>query len=681
MRIDFIGRSVPPRALALSIAALSVPVIGALQFPEQLGNYGALLWLTALLPAFMLAYYRAWRGIATALAAGMATLSVTQAVALVIGRQVPDMLLGVVVAYVAIALGIGWLAESLHQERAVLEDMAFTDPLTELPNRRHGRLLLENEFAAAERGRDLSLVIFDLDDFKKYNDQFGHAAGDVALREFGSILERTTRRMDLSARFGGEEFVSILTSADTEGAVIFGDRIRATLAATDLEQGDGLTVSAGVATYHSSMRSPDELLAAADLALYEAKSQGRNCVRLFGNGMMESAPPERESPEELLEAVGEEPEDYPRAGIDIGKSKPPLKLLPNQITGFGKGRRVLVVEDDHQARSVLSSYLEREGFEVRQAFDVATGIEALTEEYDVVITDLRLPGQRGGELITAAKSRWPMTQVVAVTGLHHPRVAAEAMSAGADRYLFRPFGMPEMRGHLIDSLNRRDRMAERDTASAQLSDDARERQTAAMEAVLEGTASLARAVEARDPFTAQHASRVGRFAMRVAQELDPDETLIPRDGLLLGCQLHDIGKLTLPDRLLNKTGSLEPHERDSLERYPVIGRSLLSSLLDDEVALAIVGWHNECWDGSGYPDGLAGAAIPLAPRVVAVCDALDAMTSDRAHRPASGWGEAVAEIRDLSGSRYDPDVITAVLACVDDLHAIFLKSHNDTESE
>ena len=130
MGIDFSDRTVPPRALALSLAALTVPVIGAFQFPEQLGDYSALLWLTTLLPAFILAYYRAWRGIATALAVGMATLSLTQAAVLLVGRQVPDMLLGVVIAYVAISLCIGWLAESLHQERAVVEDMAFTDHLT-----------------------------------------------------------------------------------------------------------------------------------------------------------------------------------------------------------------------------------------------------------------------------------------------------------------------------------------------------------------------------------------------------------------------------------------------------------------------------------------------------------------------------------------------------------------------
>ena len=681
MGIDIIGRAVPPRAVFFSVAALAVPAIGSFQFAERLGNYGALLWLFALLPSFIMAHYRAWRGIAIALAAGMATLAVTQAAVFVLGRQVPDMLLGVVVGYVAISLCIGWLAESLHQERAVVEDMAFTDLLTQLPNRRHGRLFLENEFAAAQRGRTLSLVLFDLDRFKNFNDTFGHAAGDVALREFGAILERTTRRMDLSARFGGEEFVSILTSTDTEGALIFGDRIRAALAETDLGQGDGLTVSAGVATYHGSMSSPDELLAAAGHALYEAKNAGRNCVRLFGEGMMEHALPTRDAPELLLDAVGGEPEDYPRPGVDIGKSKPSLTLLPHQITGFGKGRRVLVVEDDHQVRSLVANYLEREGFEVHQGIDVPTGIDALSREFDVVITDLRLPGAPGTDLISAAKSRWPLTQILVITGLHEPMVAAEALSAGADRYLFKPFGMPEMRSHLIDALNRRDRIAERNAESAELSEDALDRQTATRKAVLEGTASLVRAVEARDPFTAEHAARVGKFALRVAREIDPDESLIDREGLELGCRLHDIGKLGLADEVLNKPEGLEPHEREAVERHPGVGRSLLQPLLDNEVALAVVGWHHERWDGKGYPDGLAGAAIPLAPRLVAVCDALDAVTSDRAHRPARGWEEAIAEIADMSGSRYDPDIVAGMRACAEDLHAIFLSSHNTARTE
>ena len=120
-----------------------------------------------------------------------------------LGRAVPNLLLGVVVGYVAIALGIGWLAERLHRDRDEVEDMAFTDILTHLPNRRHATAFLQNEFAAAERGRLLSVVLFDLDGFKEFNYRHGHQAGDDALGAFADILTRLTRRMNLSARFGG----------------------------------------------------------------------------------------------------------------------------------------------------------------------------------------------------------------------------------------------------------------------------------------------------------------------------------------------------------------------------------------------------------------------------------------------------------------------------------------------
>ena len=255
-------RRVPPRALLLSLAALVVPVVAALAFPDRLAEYATLLWLLALVPAFLLAYYRGWRGAATALAAGMATLSVTEAMAGWLGQPVPDLLLGVVVIYVATALGIGWLAERLHQDKDEVEDMALTDILTHLPNRRHARVFLKNEFAAAERGRLLSVALFDLDDFKTFNDRHGHQAGDEALCAFAEVLTRSTRRMNLSARFGGEEFLAVLAGSDAEGAMVFADRVRSSLQGLSVG-GDGLTVSGGVAVYHPSMRTPDELLAAA----------------------------------------------------------------------------------------------------------------------------------------------------------------------------------------------------------------------------------------------------------------------------------------------------------------------------------------------------------------------------------------------------------------------------------
>ncbi len=672
MPIEFSNRPVPPRALVLSLAALIVPVVGALQGLDRLGEYGALLWLLALVPAFLLAYYRGWKGVATALALGMATLSATQVVATWLHRSPPSILLGVVVAYVAIALAIGWLAEALHRDRAVVEDMAFTDLLTRLPNRRHARLFLDNEFAAAERGRLLSVVLFDLDHFKAYNDQWGHAGGDEALRVFANILGPTTRRMDLSARFGGEEFVSVLTSTDTEGGLVFADRIREALAETTIGTGGRLTVSAGLATYHPSMRSPDELLAAADHALYQAKREGRNCVRMFSPAMMDHALPSSDAADGLLEMLGaREPSEYPRQSQDIGRTRPPLTLLPHQITGFGAGRRVLVVEDDSQVRSLLVSYLGREGFDVTEATDVSSGIEKLGHEFDVVVSDIRLPGASGIELVAAVKSRWPSTPVLVITGLQDAQIAAEALNAGADRYLFKPFGMPDLRRHLIDALERRDRRLRDRAARHSLSDGALERERRAREAIVHAVRSLMDALETRVTSTRGHGTRVAAYAGRIAEVLDPGSERIARSTLQLACEVHDVGKIAVPHSVLDKTGPLTSEDMELIRDHPSLGRKILEPLLGDEQILSVVTWHHERWDGAGYPDGLKGEAIPLEARLVALCNALDAMTSEESRSTRRSWDDAVREIRTGAGKQFDPQVVDAMESCIEDLRGLF----------
>ncbi|MBX6365287.1 MAG: diguanylate cyclase [Gemmatimonadetes bacterium] len=157
----------------------------------------------------------------------------------------------------------------LHEQ---ILQLSLTDPLTGLPNRRHMEMHLEKEFAAARRGRRLAVAIFDLDNFKTYNDTFGHQAGDEALRAFGSILAAETRAMNLAARYGGDEFIAILADTDSDGARTHIERVLALVRKDPLLGPAGLGASVGLAFYVPEMESARELIAAADRVLYRRKA-------------------------------------------------------------------------------------------------------------------------------------------------------------------------------------------------------------------------------------------------------------------------------------------------------------------------------------------------------------------------------------------------------------------------
>jgi diguanylate cyclase (GGDEF)-like protein len=159
----------------------------------------------------------------------------------------------------------------LHQD---IQALSLTDPLTGLPNRRHLDLHLEREMAAARRGRDLCVVLFDLDNFKILNDRMGHVAGDEILQAFGQILLAETRAMNLAARFGGDEFVSVLSDISQEGAELHASRIQARVAADPKLSGYGVSVSFGVSRFDdSTMSETEDLVRAADQNLYQSKGR------------------------------------------------------------------------------------------------------------------------------------------------------------------------------------------------------------------------------------------------------------------------------------------------------------------------------------------------------------------------------------------------------------------------
>ena len=169
--------------------------------------------------------------------------------------------------------------------------------------------------------------------------------------------------------------------------------------------------------------------------------------------------------------------------------------------------------------------------------------------------------------------------------------------------------------------------------------------------------ALANAVEARDSYTGRHAERVAAYGMELSAAAGID--LADSPEIEFGFLLHDVGKVAVPDAILFKTSRLTDKEYALITQHPLIGWEILRDIEFLGEAKLVVRHHHERWDGDGYPDGLKGEDIPLAARVFAVADSLDALTTDRPYRPASTWEAAREELRRCSGDQFDPSVIAA----------------------
>ena len=188
----------------------------------------------------------------------------------------------------------------------------------------------------------------------------------------------------------------------------------------------------------------------------------------------------------------------------------------------------------------------------------------------------------------------------------------------------------------------------------------RDLRTRAEAIITAGVDVLARAVDMRDDYTGRHSAEVGELARKVGERLGMDAAEIE----LLECaaRLHDLGKLGVPDTILQKPGPLDEAEWAIMRRHPEWGAEMVASVPGLERVGLLVGSHHERWDGSGYPEGLAAEAIPLASRVISVCDAYEAMVSRRPYRSSLSAGTAMGELVAGAGSQFDPAVVAAVQA-------------------
>src|ERR1039457_485547 len=309
--------------------------------------------------------------------------------------------------------------------------------------------------------------------------------------------------------------------------------------------------------------------------------------------------------------------------------------------------RILVVDDEETIREIVSSMLGGAHFQTRQA---ASGIEALAilesgDDFDLVLSDLRMAEMDGIALLERAKERYPDMPIVMVTAVYDIQVALQALRNGAYDYLLKPFE----REALVAA-----RTQQWKTALSEIEKS--------YDITLE---VLGDALDAKDAETEHHSRRVTAFTIAIARKMGLSKEEI--NVIARGAFLHDIGKMAISDYILHKPGKLTDDEMETMKEHCYRGYKIISRIPFLAEAAEIVYAHHERYDGLGYPRGLKGEEIPLGARIFAIADTLDAMRSDRDYRKAQSMQAVREEIRLWSGRQFDPQIVKVFLDMPDNI--------------
>jgi len=330
--------------------------------------------------------------------------------------------------------------------------------------------------------------------------------------------------------------------------------------------------------------------------------------------------------------------------------------------------RVLVVDDDPTICELLTAKLRFSGFRSQFCTDGQDALNLLSKEaYDAIISDLNMPGVSGLELLEATRRLAPHTAFLMATGENDVSVGVAALKQGAADYLLKPFQLEAVMVSLRRALEMKRLEAEVEEYRQHLESMVEQRAkqlTAALErnerTYDETLEALAAAVDLRDNDTAGHSRRVTLYALEMAAKLNFSRDQLKQ--LERGANLHDIGKIGIPDSILFKPAKLTPEETAVMQTHARIGYEFMSRVAFLSSAAQIVLTHHERYDGTGYPQGLAGEEIPLGARIFAVSDTLDAIMSDRPYRRGRPYSVARAEIEREPGRQFDPLVVAAFLS-------------------
>lgn len=321
---------------------------------------------------------------------------------------------------------------------------------------------------------------------------------------------------------------------------------------------------------------------------------------------------------------------------------------------------ILIVDDEDAIRQTLASFLRQSGFDdIVEAPNGEEALKALDERtFALVITDISMPVMGGLELLARVRRAHPETDVAVITGHLELEFAIQAIKNGAFDYFKKPFRFEEVLATIHRVFEKQH--LQRRSLELELLKERRKSEEAHLK---EFMLALAHIIDLKSPYTREHSDRTAKIARMLGESLELSRDEVER--IALGARLHDIGKLGVPDCILDKPGPLTPDEYAIMKEHPARGAELCRPISCLQPVVSMIRWHHENLDGTGYPDGLRGDQIPLDARIVRISDYWDAITSHRSYRSPMSTDEAIRVIeQECEAGRLDGDIARHLFDCV-----------------
>ncbi len=346
-----------------------------------------------------------------------------------------------------------------------------------------------------------------------------------------------------------------------------------------------------------------------------------------------------------------------------------------------KKRSIFIVDDEAPIRKVLKTHLTREGYNVIESSGGNAIFDHLnSNSFDLVISDIRMPEVDGSEVLDYVTKEYSTTPIIMLTGLTDINVAIDIMKRGAFDYITKPVKKAELMNTIDKALSHKDLLERNEELERQnkeyqlyLEDKVRERTRDLSEKAFELKDAykllkdiniqfvqvMAETIEAKDKYTRGHCDRMRIQCLRIGELLEFSEEDL--ETLEYATILHDLGKVGVKETILNKEGKLTEEEFEEIRQHPEMGEKILEGITHMSPAAKIVGAHHENYDGTGYPKGIKGEAIPISSRIIAVADIFDAMYSSRPYRKKLDLETVLTEIKKVAGKQLDPNIVNVFL--------------------